>query len=181
MLGGMRQEHFASRSHALVLLAGPAVLFVAAVVQLVLLGPRSPDPSRNAPEVEVLRVLGVSALGLAVFLIFVVAPGLFRRAPALVIDDEGIEEPGALGAGRVRWADVRSVRRVALVRRYVGVELTDLEAFLEGAPLLRRLTLRSAVLLGYPPITISGRALGVDTDELAGAIAAARDAARTPG
>lgn len=181
MLGGMRQELFASRSHALMLLSFPVVLFLAAAVQLAALGPRSPEPGLEDPANEVMRVLAVAGLGLAGFLIAVLAPGLVRRAPALVIDDEGLDERGALGAGRVPWSDVASVRVVRLARAYVGLELFDLDAFLEHAPLLRRLALRGAVRMGYPPITISGGALGVDTHELARAIAAARDAARAPG
>lgn len=173
----MRQELFTSRSHALMLLSVPVVAALVAAAQLVELGPRALDPGLNDPDAEALRVLCVAALAISALLVGVLAPGLVRRSPALVIDDEGLLEPGALGAGRVRWADVTGVRVVALTRDYVALDLVDVDAFLEGAPLLRRAALRGAMLMGYPPVTISGRALGVDTRELARTIEAARASA----
>lgn len=173
----MRQELHASRAHTLLLISMPLVLLGMAVAALAAAGPRGPGLAPEDFSDEAFRALALAAVGLAALLLVVLAPGLWRRAPALVIDDEGLEDTGAFGAGRVRWDDVAGVRVVSLTRDYVGIDLVDVDAFLAGAPLLTKLALRSAMRMGYPPITIAGRALGVDTHELAQTITAAREAA----
>lgn len=177
----MRQELFASRSHALMLVSLPLVVVGLGVASTLELGLRATGLAAADPAEELLRALSLAAIGLGGLLVAALAPSLVRRTPALVFDDEGLDDRGAFGAGRVRWEDVAAVRVVRLTRAYVGLDLVDVEAFLAGAPRLRRLAVRTSLAMGYPPITIAGRALGLDAHDLARTLSAARLAALAQG
>ncbi|MBX3466249.1 MAG: hypothetical protein KF878_05045 [Planctomycetes bacterium] len=171
------------RGRLLALLA-LALLFVAAGACFAWrVGPPALDFTRNTLRDEALRAIGLGAVGFFGLCAAAIARLLVRGGPGLVIDDEGLID-GTSGAapGRVRWDEVAAVRVVRVPGGQpglVGLELVDVERFLDRLSLLQRWLARSYVAAGDPPVGLRAASVGLEADALAALIEAER-ARRAP-
>ncbi|MCO5171825.1 MAG: hypothetical protein M9894_36460 [Planctomycetes bacterium] len=145
-------------------------------------GPPSLDPARNTLRDEALRAIGLAAAGFFGLCALAIARLLLRGRPGLVIDDEGLID-GTSGAapGRVRWDEVAAVRVVPQNGQpaLVGLDLVDLERFLDRLSLLQRWLVRSYVAAGDPPVGLRAESVGLEAEALAALLEAER-ARRAP-
>jgi hypothetical protein len=97
---------------------------------------------------------------------------LFDIRPGLVLDAEGIiDNSSAISAGRIAWADVRSLRvQTVKGRPVLTVEVRDPEKYIRRAPLLKRVLVRLNAEFFGGPIHISAVALRMNFDELAATV-----------
>lgn len=163
-----RREYFANRLKIAVVFAPSAILTACAAATLIGMGLRSPDPGENALEDDLQRLLCLTTIAFLSVGMLAMSRLLVSRAPALVIDDEGLVESGralGLSVGRIRFSEMVAVE--ALGEDFVAIELADVEAFLREAPLTRRLAVRLNQRTGHPAITIPVNMLRVSSYELA--------------
>lgn len=161
------------RGRLLALLA-QALLFVAAGACFAWrVGPPALDFTRNTLRDEALRAIGLGAVGFFGLCAAAIARLLVRGRPGLVIDDEGLID-GTSGAapGRVRWDEVAAVRVVRVPGQpgLVGLELVDVERFLDRLSLLQRWLARSYVAAGDPPVGLRAASVGLEAEALAALI-----------
>jgi hypothetical protein len=108
---------------------------------------------------------------------------LFRlvvRAPALVLDEEGIYDAGSLfAAGAIPWSDVRDVVVSEFQgHMFLGIVPVDVERFLAERSAVTRWWMRRNMDLGTPPVVIPQSLLSMEVEPLRARILRALEESR---
>jgi len=126
--------------------------------------------SRNAQSTidTVARILAGIGIPFCAATAIYVGRRLFDPTPGLVLDEEGlIDRSNALGAGRVRWSEIREIRVTqSMGQRFLTVVVDDPRKFIEAAGALRRPAVEANHRLAGSPINITPKTLRLPYEEL---------------
>lgn len=120
---------------------------------------------RTTPTVVVATYIGVPFFGFGfLYLTF----RLVVRKPALVVSDEGIlDNASAVGAGLIRWDEVKDIRATSFgAERMLVIVPKDEAAILARQNLVKRLVMRMNKSLSGYIVCIPGNILPMPCDEL---------------
>ncbi|HYJ33601.1 MAG TPA: STM3941 family protein [Candidatus Binatia bacterium] len=140
-----------------------SLLAVAGCIAMLLLTQNRPSLTHS-----IFRV--VAFVGIVFFGVTALYAGkrLFDPTPGLILDPEGlVDHSNAVGAGRVRWAEIREIRVTQSVRqRFLTVIVDDPERFLRRGNAMTRKVAAANHRLAGSPINITARTLAIPFDEL---------------
>ncbi len=93
---------------------------------------------------------------------------LFDRTPGLVLDAEGlVDHSNALGAGRVRWDEIREIRVTRSgAQRFLTVVVDDPRKFIDRGSRLRRKATEANHRKAGSPVNVTARTLGIAFEDL---------------
>jgi hypothetical protein len=93
------------------------------------------------------------AAGISALITVLLVRRFFSRRMGLVIDRHGIiDQMSYLGVGKVRWADIRRIRRVSILgAKFVVIHLYDPGRYIKRGNILQRsLKAMTGVAIRYP-------------------------------
>lgn len=129
------------------------------------------DWSQRRPGVEVQRAVWLLLAAAAALIGLELAWQAATPRPALVVDDEGLVVwTFGAPACRVAWQELREVEVLGDPRSsgaLLGLHVRDVEAHLDGAPLLHRCLLRLNASAARPTYVLAGMALGRPVGDVA--------------
>jgi len=125
--------------------------------------------SKERPVIRaVLR--GIGAIGVPFCGLSALYAGrrLFDPTPGLVLDAEGIiDRSNLIGAGRVRWDEIREIRVTQSVRqKFLTVIVSDPEKFIQRGNPMRRKAAAANHRMAESPVNITARTLKIPFDQL---------------
>jgi len=137
------------------------LLFVAAGIYLVAIG-FGPGEERSAYTglIGILSLLlGIAGLGVGLL-------RSLRRAPALILDKNGLtDRTSAYGAGFVAWSDISRIEPYTLMgQTFIGVGLYEPEAFVSGQSSARRRLMKLNRGLVSFPVNIALQGFGSEAE-----------------
>lgn len=93
---------------------------------------------------------------------------LFDPTPGLVLDAEGlVDHSNAIGAGRVRWDEIREIRVTRSgAQRFLTVVVDDPRKFIDRGSPIRRKAAESNHRRAGSPINVTARTLRIPFDDL---------------
>ena len=122
-------------------------------------------------KVQVAAWVGVPLFGFAS--VFVLSR-LVKPRPSVVLDANGVHDNASMAKGGfIPWQDIASVNVFAVRnQKMVGIGLKDNDKFLAQVGVLRRMSARANLSMGFPLIAIPESAVNIAAEELARKIAA---------
>lgn len=144
------------------LLTFVSLAFVVAGV-LILTGANSKSQHRERVSPEVAGWLAITFFGACASI------GIWQLVdsrPRLIIDDEGVYDR-TLSAGKIPWADIRSVRLQSInSQSFICLELSDEDRYLKNASPTRRALIAANRALGFAALNLNLSNLNADIFEV---------------
>ncbi|TWT03836.1 STM3941 family protein [Reyranella sp. CPCC 100927] len=150
---------------------GVVIVFALAMVALgVFLWIQAAQQTRFNPVIG--RIGAAVLIGLFAPLGIALGVQVLKRAPALIIDAEGIVDNTTLvSAGRVPWLDIQRVRATVVgEERFLTLDVADPAKYVRQGNMLRRCFNALNLRIYGSPVHISANALAISFDGLAAII-----------
>ncbi len=156
------------------------ILFALAMVALgIFLWIQAPRQTRFDPAIG--QIGAALLIGLFALLGIALGVQVLKRAPALVIDDDGIVDNSTLvSVGRVPWHDIQEIRATVVgAERFLTLNVVDPAKYVRQGNVLKRCFNALNLRFYGSPVHISANALAISFDGLA-AIVSRTHARRKP-